>query len=107
IVRCFLVTLRYYVRPLAVAIACLVIGQRGPSALQQFIRGAAWEFRKSASSFGEWDIWHPPTGQVGASFQLQTSASPPDGRILNVGMSLRLLKFGGGSVDDYAICRSF
>jgi hypothetical protein len=22
------------------------------------------------------------------------------------GMSLRLLKFGGGSVDDYAICRS-
>ena len=23
------------------------------------------------------------------------------------GMSLRLLKFGGGSVDDYAICRSF
>jgi len=23
-----------------------------------------------------------------------------------VGMSLRLLKFGGGSVDDYAICRS-
>jgi hypothetical protein len=23
-----------------------------------------------------------------------------------VGMSLRLLKFSGGSVDDYAICRS-
>jgi len=26
---------------------------------------------------------------------------------LEGGMSLRLLKFGGGSVDDYAICRSF
>ena len=28
------------------------------------------------------------------------------GSIRLVGMSLRLLKFSGGSVDDYAICRS-
>ena len=43
---------------------------------------------------------------------LQWESVPSDNRFsvsrakVPVGMSLRVLKFSGGSVDDYAICRS-
>jgi hypothetical protein len=59
-------------------------------------------------------FWHAVWRKRGALRQTCKACHRPDKFDFNVpddvwgrvGMSLRLLKFGGGSVDDYAICRS-
>jgi hypothetical protein len=44
-----------------------------------------WQFRHNPTSLaGAWDIWHPPSGEVRASFFVSDSATPPDGQIVGI-----------------------